>query len=109
MRYQAHRGVATEAPENTMAAYRLAVLQGYDVIELDPSFTKDGVCVLFHDKTLARTCRTDDGGSVSPDRLLSDTAFADLLTWACPTPSNIGESGCLLWRTHWRSQKSRAS
>ena len=80
MRYQAHRGVATEAPENTMTAYRLAVLQGYDVIELDPSFTKDGVCVLFHDKTLARTCRTDDGGSVSPDRLLSDTAFADLLT-----------------------------
>ncbi len=80
MRYQAHRGVATEAPENTMAAYRLAVLQGYDVIELDPSFTKDGVCVLFHDRTLTRTCRTSNGGQVAPERLLSDTTLADLLT-----------------------------
>ena len=61
MRYLAHRGVASEAPENTMAAYRLAVAQGYDVIERDPSFTKDGVCVLYHDKTLTRTCRTSDG------------------------------------------------
>ena len=81
MKFQAHRGVATEAPENTMAAYRLAVMQGYDVIELDPSFTKDGVCVLFHDKDLARTCRTADGGKVSPDLLLADTTYADLLTY----------------------------
>lgn len=80
MKYQAHRGVASEAPENTMAAYRLAVLQGYDVIELDPSFTKDGVCVLYHDKTLARTCRTADGEAVPADRLLADCTYAELLT-----------------------------
>ena len=38
---QAHRGVCTEAPENTMAAFRLAVEQGYDIIEFDPKMTKD--------------------------------------------------------------------
>ena len=75
MRYQAHRGVASEAPENTMAAYRLAVAQGYDVIELDPSFTKDGVCVLYHDETLTRTCRTSDGGEVPGDILFSETTY----------------------------------
>ena len=33
---QAHRGVSTDAPENTMAAFRMAVEQGYDIIEFDP-------------------------------------------------------------------------
>ena len=79
MRYQAHRGVASEAPENTMAAYRLAVLQGYDVIELDPDFTKDGVCVLFHDKTLARTARSAEGDLLPAERTLRETSFAELM------------------------------
>ncbi len=92
MKYQAHRGVACEAPENTMAAYRLAVAQGYDVIELDPSFTKDGVCVLYHDKTLTRTCRTSDGGKVQGDLLLADTSYADLLTY------DVGLSHSLKYR-----------
>ena len=39
---QAHRGVSTEYPENTMASFEAAVLQGYDVIELDPNYTADG-------------------------------------------------------------------
>lgn len=92
MRYQAHRGVASEAPENTMAAYRLAVAQGYDVIELDPSFTKDGVCVLYHDETLTRTCRTSDGGEVPGDILFSETTYADLLTY------DVGLSHSLKYR-----------
>ena len=54
---QAHRGVCTEAPENTMAAYRLAVAQGYDIIEFDPKCTKDDMWVVHHDMTLNRTCR----------------------------------------------------
>jgi histidinol-phosphatase (PHP family) len=71
---------------------RLAVAQGYDVIELDPSFTKDGVCVLYHDKTLTRTCRTSDGGKVQGDLLLADTSYADLLTY------DVGLSHSLKYR-----------
>ena len=42
IKLQAHRGVSSDCPENTMAAFRCAALQGYDVIELDPDYTKDG-------------------------------------------------------------------
>lgn len=60
---QAHRGVSTDAPENTMAAFRAAALQGYDFIELDPKFTLDHHCVILHDKHLKRTARKADGTS----------------------------------------------
>jgi len=65
MRYQAHRGVSTEYPENTMAAFRAAVEQGYDAIELDPAVTADGELVVLHDRTTARTCRLPSGESIN--------------------------------------------
>ena len=58
---QAHRGVSTEYPENTLAAFRAACDQGYDLIELDPKFTRDGQCVVLHDHTVNRTGRTSSG------------------------------------------------
>lgn len=60
---QAHRGVASDCPENTRAAFYAAVEQGYDIIELDPKFTKDNVCVVLHDRTVGRTGRTQEGGA----------------------------------------------
>ena len=65
MLYQAHRGVGTEYPENTMPAFRAAVEQGYALIELDPCFTLDGQCAILHDRTLNRTCRTASGAASS--------------------------------------------
>jgi glycerophosphoryl diester phosphodiesterase len=51
----AHRGAAGEAPENTLAALRLALQQQCDAIELDIHLTKDGEIVVCHDETLDRT------------------------------------------------------
>ena len=54
----AHRGLhdnATEAPENSMAAFRKAVDAGFG-IELDIQLTKDRIPVVFHDFTLKRVC-----------------------------------------------------
>ena len=51
----AHRGASGHAPENTMAAFRLAVEQGADWIELDIHQTADGHLVVLHDLTLQRT------------------------------------------------------
>jgi glycerophosphoryl diester phosphodiesterase len=51
----AHRGASGHAPENTMAAFRLAVEQGADWIELDVHQTADGHLVVLHDFTLRRT------------------------------------------------------
>lgn len=56
--YYAHRGLhdnESEAPENSMAAFRKAVKAGYG-IELDVQLTKDRVPVVFHDFTLERAC-----------------------------------------------------
>lgn len=51
----AHRGASGHAPENTMAAFRLAVEQSADWIELDVHQTADGHPVVLHDYTLRRT------------------------------------------------------
>ena len=54
----AHRGLhdnATQAPENSMAAFRKAVDAGFG-IELDIQLTKDKIPVVFHDFTLKRVC-----------------------------------------------------
>lgn len=56
--YYAHRGLhdnETQAPENSMAAFRKAVEVGYG-IELDVQLTKDRIPVVFHDETLKRVC-----------------------------------------------------
>ena len=57
----AHRGLHAKdksVPENSLAAFRLAVENGYG-IELDIRFTKDKQLVVFHDDTLLRMCGLD--------------------------------------------------
>lgn len=46
----AHRGgvIAANAPENSLAAIRLAEIHGYDMVELDVRMARDGEPVLFH-------------------------------------------------------------
>lgn len=52
----AHRGASNEAPENTMAAFKLAVDNLADSIELDVRMTADDELVVIHDATALRTC-----------------------------------------------------
>jgi len=58
----AHRGASGHAPENTLAAFRLAIEHKADGIELDVMLTKDGYAVVIHDDTVDRT--TDGSGRV---------------------------------------------
>lgn len=53
----AHRGASAYAPENTFAAYDLALSLGADAIELDVRETRDGELVVLHDETVDRTTR----------------------------------------------------
>jgi glycerophosphoryl diester phosphodiesterase len=51
----AHRGSSGAAPENTLAAIRLAIRHDADVVENDIQRTRDGELVVIHDTTLDRT------------------------------------------------------
>ena len=53
-RVLAHRGLAIEAPENTMLAFLKALSIGIDYIETDVHASQDGVAVIAHDPSLSR-------------------------------------------------------
>ena len=58
-----HRGASDTHPENTLAAFRKAILLGAQMIEFDVAITKDGSLVLMHDATVDRT--TNGKGRIS--------------------------------------------
>jgi len=57
-----HRGASGHAPENTLAAFRLAIDMGVDMCELDIQQTRDDRFAVIHDDTLGRT--TNGRGAV---------------------------------------------
>jgi glycerophosphoryl diester phosphodiesterase len=59
----AHRGASMDAPENTLAAFKLAREQGADWFELDCRQCKGGEVVVIHDDTVDRT--TNGKGKVA--------------------------------------------
>ncbi|QWV94517.1 glycerophosphodiester phosphodiesterase [Geomonas oryzisoli] len=50
-----HRGASRDAPENTLASFRLAFAQGADGLEADFRLTRDGRVVCLHDAGTLRT------------------------------------------------------
>ncbi len=59
----AHRGGAFQWPENSLEAFTKAAEAGYDGIETDLAWTKDGQPVMSHDDTLPARC-TSAGKSI---------------------------------------------
>ena len=51
----AHRGNSSQAPENTLTAFRGAVDIGANLVELDYYHCADGIPVVVHDRNLKRT------------------------------------------------------
>ena len=70
----AHRGDSAYYPENTMAAFRAAIEEGVDQIELDVRVTRDGELVVIHDATVDRT--TNGTGKVC-DKTLGELKALD--------------------------------
>jgi glycerophosphoryl diester phosphodiesterase len=62
----AHRGASAQFPENTLMAFRQAIEQGVDMLEIDVHSTADDQLVVIHDRTLERT--TNGHGNVHDHR-----------------------------------------
>ena len=82
----AHRGASAYAPENTLAAFRLAAEQGADAVELDAKLSADGQVVVIHDPTVERT--TNGSGEV---RQLSLAQIKSLDAGGFLSPQFAGE------------------
>lgn len=74
----AHRGASQWAPENTMAAFRLAAEMGADGIELDVQLCKDGEAVVIHN---FRVDETTDGSGRVKDFTLAELQTLDAGSW----------------------------
>jgi len=88
-----HRGARRRAPENTLAAFQLAMEEGADGVELDVRLDRDGDVVVIHDSTLARVTEGRDArpieelgrrdlGAVDLGGGASVPTLADVLGWA---------------------------
>ncbi len=76
-----HRGASGEAPENTLAAFRLALEQGADLIETDVHLTADGFPVAIHDHTVDRTT---NGHGLVRQLTLAQIKELDAGSWFSP-------------------------
>ncbi len=60
VKFIAHRGLSSLAPENTLAAFQLAVDNDFWGVECDVWQTKDGEFVISHDESLKKMCGVDE-------------------------------------------------
>ena len=74
----AHRGFSAIAPENTLAAFEVAIARGAHSIEFDIQLSADSIPVIFHDATLDRI--TGISGKVR-DKNLSELQILDAGKW----------------------------
>ena len=81
IRYVAHRGYHVQAPENTMPAFAAAAEAGYQFMESDVHFTKDGVAVLCHDSTINATARNADGSKIVGVKSIQFMTYEELLQY----------------------------
>jgi len=83
----AHRGSSANAPENTLDAFRQALTDRADAIELDVQLSRDDRVVVFHD---VRLSRTTDGRGRLRDRTFRELRLLNAGSWFLPA---------------WRAQK----
>ncbi len=74
----AHRGASFDAPENTVAAIKLAWMQKADASEFDIFQTKDGKIVVIHDKDTKRVAGVDRKVA---DQTLAEIRMLDVGKW----------------------------
>jgi glycerophosphoryl diester phosphodiesterase len=82
-RLVAHRGWPARFPENTLLGIAAAIKRGARWVELDVQLTADGVPILFHDRSLRRSCRRET--------LVTQIAFDELPTGSASFADAFGD------------------
>lgn len=77
----AHRGASSYAPENTLAAFDLALQMGIRAIELDVHASRDGHLVVIHDDAVDRTT---NGSGLVAHYTLEELRRLDAGSWFAP-------------------------
>lgn len=76
----AHRGLSSEAPENTIKAFELAGKNGFYGVECDIWLSKDGQFIISHDGNLLRMCGVN--------KKISDLTLAEIKSIPIKTGAN---------------------
>ena len=74
----AHRGASHDAPENTLAAFKLGWQQGADAVELDVHLTRDGQLAVIHDDNTRRVAGL---GKKVAEQTLTELRALDVGKW----------------------------
>lgn len=74
-----HRGSSAIAPENTLAANRLAFEQGADGVEFDVLMSADGEVFLLHDSTLRKTAGGSCPRELCVDGNMTESEYSSML------------------------------
>jgi glycerophosphoryl diester phosphodiesterase len=77
-----HRGAMAEAPENTVASFRVAEEIGVEEVETDVRISSDGQLFMLHDATLDRVAAEPAGRDLGP---------VAQLPWSKISSVNVGE------------------
>ncbi len=81
----AHRGASADCPENTLSAFREALRQKADAIELDVQHTADHQLIVWHDPW---TQRTSNGKGLIKRKKLQELLKLDVGSWFNPRFKN---------------------
>ncbi len=79
-----HRGARGTRPENTIPAFRYAIENGVDVLELDVAITKDNVPVVSHDPVINRKICQGPAGN----RVIRELTLAEVRRFDCGSLKN---------------------
>ena len=86
----AHRGASGERPENSLAAFELAVEQRADMIETDLHLSRDGTIVIHHDASLARLGEAGEIGEYTASELAAlDVTLGSANAEGMPTLADL--------------------
>lgn len=84
-----HRGARSLAPENTIASFERALIDGATAIELDVRVSRDGELMVIHDaKVPSGLCLGPGGKPVRPEPRVRDLSAAELKSFDCGSVTN---------------------